>query len=179
MLTLGSDWRSVTSGAVAVELLTQIDTDKLRSTAESHLVGASLDLLVATWRESNLPSLQLQTLSDSAWRISRLVYMYLSESKDDAVAACIRLARSSELTVVLPSSHEDSSRLLLTAALGDRTPRMWSFGAFISWRTLCAAVDQRWSREKATLELLARYNRRVRVARHDDSMLVRLLEDSQ
>lgn len=174
MLTLRQDWRSVASGAVVADFLAQIDTEKLRNEAGSHLVGASLDLLVATWRGTRSSGLQLQTLSDLTWRISGLCYMYLPENNNAALAACITLARSSELTLVVRSCHEDSWQKLITAALGRRTPVIWSFEVFISWRVLCAAIDQQWSREKAILELLVRYNRRVRAACHDDSMSVNI-----
>lgn len=172
MLTLRKDWRTVLGGAVAVDLVTQIHRRKQRERAASHLVAASLDLLVATWPRRERPYLTIETLSNLTWCISGLHYIYVPEDDDTALGTCIELARSSELTVILPRCHEGLKRRLLMAALGQRAPNTWSFDAFISWRTTSATVDQNWPPGRALLELLGAYNRRVSDAGNDDSMLV-------
>lgn len=172
MLALCQDWRSLPGGAVAADLVTQLERRKLRNAAAGYLLGASLDLLVATWPRKGRPPLRIETLSEITWRISSLYYMYLPENDDAAFGTCIRLARSSELTVVVPRCNEELKRRLLMAALRRRAPNTWSFKPFISWRTLSATVDQGWPRELAVLELLAAYNRRVHAAGRGEAMLV-------
>lgn len=172
MLTLRQDWRSVMGGAVAADLVAQLKRKKLRNCAACDLIGASLDLLVATWPRKGGPPLQIETVSETTWRISSLYYMYLPADDDAAIGTCIKLARSSELTVIVPRCHEGLKRRLLIAALRRRTPSTWSFDAFISWRTTSAAIDQGWRHERAVLELLAAYNRRVNTASRSDLMLV-------
>lgn len=174
MLTLREDWRSVTGGAVAISLVAQVQHKVLRNETASQLVGASLDLFTATQQRKGRPPLRVERVSQVTWRISSLYYMYLPVDNDSATATCIRLARSSVLTVILPRSHEPLKRRLLMAALRGRAPPLWSFESFISWRTLCATIDQGWPRERAVLELLAAYNERALSAGRGDALLVDL-----
>jgi hypothetical protein len=172
MLTLREDWRTVLGGAVAVDLLAQVQRQKVRKEAASHLVAASLDLLVATWPRTDRPPLQIERLSNVMWRISALHYMYLPEDDDASICTCIQMARSSKLTVILPRRNEGLKRRLLTAALHRRAPSIWSLDAFISWRTTSATVDQEWPPGRAVLELLRAYNRRVSASGRGKSMRV-------
>jgi hypothetical protein len=159
-------------GAVAVDLLAQVHGKKRRDCAASDLIGASLDLLVATWPRRGRPALRIETLSNATWRISSLYYTYLPADDDSAIGACIRLARSSDVAVILPRRHEELKRRLLIATLRRRAPCIWSFDAFISWRTTSAEIDQGWPRERPVLELLAAYNRRADAAGRGDLLRV-------
>jgi len=174
MLTLPQDWLSLPGGAVATNLVTQPKTVGLRDRVAGHLTGAALDLLVNTWPRKGRPPLTVEPLRKSAWRISGIHYVYLPANDDAAMSICIRLARSSAVIAVVPRLHEDLKRQLLTAVLCDRAPSIWSFDAFISWRTTSATIDERWPPGRAVLELLTAYNRRINVAHGSNAMLVQV-----
>ena len=122
MLTLPQNWRSILAGATVSHILAELPGTALRDQAASHLIGASLDLLVATWPRRVHPPTRVEMLSGFTWRISRLYYAYLPADDDSAFADCLRLARSSEVTAILPPRHEALKRGLLSSALGERPP---------------------------------------------------------
>jgi hypothetical protein len=161
MLSLRPDWQSMTGGAIAGSLVIQLDTAERRDEISTYLTGAALDLLVNTWPRRHGPPLVLETLRKSVWKVSGCHYIYLPVNNDATIGTCIQLSRSSAVTAILPRQFEKLKRELLAAVLGRRAPNIWSFDTFISWRTMSAAVDQEWSREKAVLEFLIAYNRRV------------------
>ncbi len=174
MLTLTRDWLSMLGGAVAANLVAQLEIVRLRDEVAGHLTGAALDLLVSTWPRRGRPPLTLETIRKSAWRISSIHYIYLPANDDDAISTCMRLARSSEVTAILPRRHERLKRGLLQAALRHRTPNIWSFDTFISWRTTSATIDQEWPPGRAVIELLSAYNRRVTAAGASSAILVQV-----
>ena len=174
MLTLPQDWLSIMGGAVAANLVTQLETIRLRDEVAGHLTGAALDLLVSTWPRRDRPPLTLETVRRSTWRISSIHYIYLPANDDVAISTCIKLTRSSEVTAILPRRHERLKRQLLRGALHDRAPNIWSFDAFISWRTTSATIDQEWPPGKAILELLSAYNRRITAAGGSSAILVQV-----
>jgi hypothetical protein len=174
MLTLPQDWLSMVGGAVATNLVAQLDTVRLRDEVAGHLTGASLDLLVNTWPRKGRPPLRVETLRKSAWRISGIPYIYLRANDDATLNVCIKLARSSEVTAIMPRRHERLKRRLLMAVLRDRAPNIWSFSAFISWRTISATLDRGWPSGRAVIELLIAYNRRVTAAHDGNAMLVQI-----
>jgi len=172
MLTLREDWRHALGGVIAADLVAQVPRKRMRNVAASCLIGASLDLLTATWPRKGQRPLQVETLSDIVWRIKGLYYMFLPDDDDTALSKCIELAESSTLTVVLLPDHESLKQRLLLGALGGQAPNVWSLKGFISWRTTSAAIDQGWPHERAITELLALYNRRAQSTRRGDVMLV-------
>lgn len=174
MLTLRQDWVSITGGAVAADLVAQVRTMRLRDEVARHLTGAALDLLVNTWPRKGRPALTVEALRKSAWKISGVHYVYLPANDDAAMSTCIKLARSSTVITILPRRHERLKRRLLTAVLGPRTPCIWSFDAFISWRTTSATIDQQWPPAQAVIELLSAYNRRITVAGGSGAVLVQV-----
>lgn len=177
MLTLRQDWQSVTSGVLVSDLVSQLDTIRLRDEVAGRLTAASLDLLVSTWPRKVQPPLRVEPVSKSIWRISGLYYIYLRANDDNTLAACIRLARAETVTVVMPRRHEKLKRRLLTATLRGRTPGIWSLDSFISYRTLFATADQAWPQKQAILELLKAYNRRVKADGRGDVLLVQMPQD--
>ena len=174
MLTLRQDWVSITGGAVAADLVAQVDSMRQRDEVASHLTGAALDLLATTWPRRDRPPLTVETLRRSTWRISSIHYIYLSTNDDAALSTCLKLAQSSAVTAILPRCHERLKRRLLLAALCDRAPTIWSFDAFISWRTTSATIDQGWPPGRAVLELLSAYNRHITAAHGGDAVLVQV-----
>lgn len=174
MLTLPQDWLSLMGGAVAANLVAQLDTLRLRDEVARHLTGAALDLLVHTWPRRDRPPLTVETLRKSTWKISSIHYIYLSADDDVALSTCLKLAQSSAVTAILPRRHERLKRRLLLAALRHRAPNIWSFDAFISWRTTSATIDQEWPPGRAVFELLIAYNRRIAAAYGRDAMSVQL-----
>jgi hypothetical protein len=172
MLTLRHDWQSMTSGGVAASLVAQARTRRVHNEIACHMVSASLDLLVNTWPRKNQPPLRLETVAQSIWRISGLYYIYLRMNDDKTLAVCMKLSRSETTTVILPRRYERLKRRLLTAALGGRTPGIWSLDSFISYRTLFATADQAWPHRRATFELLKAYNHRVNTDSRDGTLLV-------
>jgi len=111
------------------------------------------------------------------WRISSIHYIYLSANDDTDLSTCLKLAQSSVVTAILPRRHERLKRRLLLAALRHRAPNIWSFDAFISWRTTSATIDQEWPPGRAVSELLIAYNRRIAAAYGRGTMLVQLPAD--
>lgn len=174
MLTLQPDWASIMGGAVATNLVRQLDSMSLRDEVAHHLTGAALDLLVSTWPRGDRSPLRLETISQSVWNILDVHYIYLRANDDGLLGTCIKLSRVKVVTVIMPRHYEKLKRRLLTATLRHRTPNIWSFDAFISWRTTTAAIDQAWPSERAVLELLNAYNRRINAMGSSDSMLVQL-----
>lgn len=177
MLTLRQDWSSVTSGAVAADLVGQPGAMRLRDEVARHLIGASLDLLVSTWPRKEQPPLTVETISKAIWKIEHIYYVYLRTNDDRTLSTCIRLSRSETVTVIAPRRYERLKRQLLTALLHGRTPCIWALDAFISYRTLFASADQAWSHRRVLLELLSAYNRRVNSAGCSDALLVRTPEE--
>ena len=177
MLTLPKNWRIVTSGAVVVDLLAQIQDPVARQEVACHLVAASLDLLVTTWPRRERRRLHVEPLSNAAWRISTLYYTFLGDDDDVALAKCIELCRTTELTVVLFTAHDSLKRELLTSVLGGRAPNVWALDSFVSWRTMTATIDQRWPRGRALLEFLRRYNRRLSAVGRGPSIGIQLPTD--
>jgi hypothetical protein len=141
------------------------------------LVAASLDLLVTTWPRRECQRLHVETLSNAAWRISTIYYTFLGDDDDAALAKCIELGQTTELTVVLFGAHDSLKRELLTSVLGESTPNMWAFDAFISWRTMAAITDRSWPRGRASLELFRMYNRRVSAVGRGASIGIQLPTD--
>lgn len=176
MLTIHPNWRTFASGAVAVDLLAQIDGRAPRDDAACHLVAASLDLLVATWPTGKRSSLLIEGLSNAMWRISTHYYTYLAEDDDAALAKCIELGQTTPLTVVLFGAHESLKRELLTSVLAERAPSVWALDSFVSWRTLATMIDLGWSRERTLVELLLRYNRRVAAVGRSASIGIQLAD---
>lgn len=177
MLTLRQDWLSLTSGAVATSLVAQVRTRRLRNEVTCHLIGASLDLLVSTWPRRGQPPLVLETVSRSIWKISALYYIYLWTNDDNTLSACIKLSRSETVTVILPRPHERLKQRILTAVLRGRTPCIWSFDSFISYRTIFATADQGWPRGRDILELFNAYNKRVNGEGGSDAILVQVPQE--
>jgi hypothetical protein len=174
MLTVPQNWLSITGGAVAANLVMQLDSLRLRDEAAAHLTGAALDLLVSTWPRRDGPPLTVEMLRRSTWRVSSIHYIYLPANDDTAMSDCLKLARSSAVIAIVPRRHERLKRRVLMATLRGRAPCIWSFDAFISWRTLSATIDQGWPSGQAILELLSAYNRRITTAHARDLMLARL-----
>ncbi len=56
----------------------------------------------------------------------------------------------------------------------DKTPTVFSFTSFLSWRTMFAGADARWPRERVIKELLSTYNDCVRGAGDDERLLAQL-----
>jgi len=175
MLTLRRDWSSITGGAAAANLVAQIDTVKLRDEIACHLIGAALDLLVSTWPRRDRAPLALEEVRKSVWRISGIHYIYLPND-DATLGICIKLARSAAVTAILPHHYERLKRQLLTRTLRHRSPNIWSFDTFISWRTTSATIDQQWPPEEAVLELLTAYNRRIINSGGNSALLVQIPE---
>lgn len=173
MLTLCQNWDILTPGAVASNLLGQIDSASSRDEDEGaiHLIGASLDLLVDTWPRGNRRPLEIEIVSGMTFRISGLHYIYLRPNDDEALGECFDLAQRSVVTAILPRRDENLKRRVLMGVLRDRAPNIWSFAAFISWRITSAAIDQGWTHERALLELITRYNCRVLAAGRSDLMV--------
>lgn len=177
MLTLQREWQSFTGGEVAKDLLAQFATKQLRDDAASYLVAASLDLMVATWLPKDGSPRYVETLSKRTSRVSNLYYTYLPTNDDSALHECLKLARSSSTIIaIVPPRHERMKRRILEAVLHDRPPHVWSLESFLSWRATSAAIDQSWPSERATVELVNAYNRRVVLARCGDSMFVDVLQ---
>jgi hypothetical protein len=174
MLTVPQNWLTITSGAVAANLVTQLGSLRLRDEAAGHLTGAALDLLVSTWPRRGRAPLTVEMLRKSTWRISSIHYIYLPTNDDAAMSTCLKLARSSTVIAIVPRRYERLKRRLLMAVLGGRAPCIWSFDGFISWRTLSATIDQGWPEARAVLELLSAYNRRITAVCAGDAMLVQL-----
>jgi len=177
MLVLRPDWLSVTGGAVATSLVVQLESGELRDEVASQLTGASLDLLVSTWPRRGQPPLILEKVQRSVWRISCVHYIYLLVNDDPTINTCINLARSGVVTAILPRRYERLKRQLLTRTLRQRLPSIWSFDAFISWRTISAAIDQQWPPGRAVFELLIAYNRRIIAGGGSSAMLVQVPEE--
>lgn len=177
MLTLRQDWQSVTSGAVAIHLAGQPQTIRLRDEVASRVTAASLDLLVGTWPRKVQPPLVVESVSKSIWRISGMYYIYLRANDDNTLASCIKLSRMGTATVIVPRHHERLKRRLVTATVRGRTPCIWSFGSFVSYRTLFATADQAWPPKRAILELLKLYNRRVNADGCGDVLSVQIPQD--
>jgi hypothetical protein len=137
MLTLHPDWRIITSGAVAADLLAQIQCETARREAARHLVAGSLDLLVATWPPSARSCLVVESISNAMWRISNHYYTFLPEDDDAALAACIERAWSNPVTVVVVGAHESLKRELLTSVLGGRSPSVWALDSYLSRGERC------------------------------------------
>lgn len=110
------------------------------------------------------------------WKISGLYYIYLPVNDDAIISTCIKLSRSGSVTAILPRRYERLKRQLLTRMLGRRSPNIWPFDAFISYRTLMASIDQGWHPEKAVLDLLVAYNRRITDDGASSTMLVQVPE---
>ena len=174
MLTLCKDWLSVTDGAIAIDLVSQPKTKRLRDKVASQLIAASLDLLVRTWPRGVQLPLMMESVSQFIWRISDIHYIYLRANDDNTLAACIRLSQAGIVTVIVLRHHERLKRQLLTAVLRGRTPCIWPIDSFISYRTLFATTDQAWPRKRALLELLKAYNQRLSTHRGDDALLVQI-----
>lgn len=174
MLAVRRDWRIVRGGTVAADLVAQVDGRRLRVEVASRLIAASLDLLVATWPRAVCPAFGMRALSPIAWQVANLYYLYLPPNDDVAMGTCIELARRSELTVILARGHDRLKRRLLTAVLRKRTPNIWTFDTFISWRTTSADIDQSWPPGRALCELLTAYNRRTNASDQPHSLLVDL-----
>jgi len=118
----------------------------------------------------------LERVRKTVWKISGIHYIYLPANDDAAISTCIKLARAATVTAILPRRYERLKRQLLTRTLRHRSPNTWSFDAFISWRTISAAADQGWPLEKAVLELLIAYNRRIVDSGGSSAMLVQVPE---
>lgn len=180
MLRLCEGWGILTAGAVASNLLAQIDDANSRDEDEGAigLIGASLDLLIDTWPRGDGRMLEIETVSDVTFRISGVYYVYLRPNDDKALGECLDLAQCATVTAIVPRREESLKRGILEGVLGDRAPNIWSFDAFISWRITSAAIDQRWEYERALLELITRYNRRVAAAGRRDLMVDGVSSDS-
>lgn len=173
MLTLCEDWGILTAGAVASNLLAQIDDANSRDEDEGaiNLIRASLDLLIDTWPRGDGRTLEIETVSDVTFRISALHYVYLPANYDKALGECLDLAQRSTVTAIVPRRDESLKRRILEGVLGDCAPNIWSFDAFISWRITSAAIDQEWGYERALVELITRYNRHVAAGGRRDLMV--------
>lgn len=177
MLTVRQDWAAVVGGAVAANLMDQLNTMRLRDEVGRLLTGAALDLLVSTWRRGDELPLILETVSESTWRIRNIYYCYLAANDDALLNSCIELSQSSEVATIIARHHEKLKRELLSAVLGDRTPSICDLDQFISWRITSATIDQNWPPGRAIRELLAAYNRRVTAAEYSRSILVQVPDE--
>lgn len=177
MLILRKDWRSVTSGAIVIDLVGQLRTIRLRDEIACYVTAASLDLLVSTWPRKMQPPLTVESVSKSIWRISGLHYIYLCANDDKTLAACIRLSQTETATIIVPRHHERLKRRLLTSILGGQMPCIWSLDSFVSYRTLFATADQAWPPKRAILELLKAYNRRVNADGYGDVLSVQIPQE--
>lgn len=178
MLSVRFNPRSATCGVQVEDLVAQVRGRRLRSEVARQLIGASLDLLLATLPRRGTRELHLKALVNGMWQIERHFFVYIASNDDDALRSCINVAFASDVTVVVPSGDYELKSQLLRAALKDRSPHIFTFSAFISWRILSASLDQKWTQQRAMNELFAAYNRRVLAAGshylviqgiHDDS----------
>jgi hypothetical protein len=180
MLTLPDDWRLSTGGSVAVRLLAQVPDQPLRAEFASHLIKASLELMVEALGRKKSLRRRVESTGDFVWRVGSLLYAWFPTVDDDVLDACVRSANETlSLLVIVPPKHDVLLKRALDGVLGGRSPTVFSFDLFVSWRTTFASADAGWSHEKTLVNLLKRHNQQVIDGGYSSSIVVEIPRNSE
>jgi hypothetical protein len=135
MLTFPDDWRLITWGAIAADLLHQSPTHALKALFGANLAGATVELTAMHCFGLEHFESEVKALSESTWRIRDATFAYLPTVDDDKLLYCDKLAMHSPmLIVIVPPNHQGVFTRACKSMLGDCTPIIWSLDGFISYR---------------------------------------------
>src|SRR5258708_18877518 len=123
------------SGAIVLQLLKRVRSRRLRIELTRHMIGASLDLMVATWPRRDRPPLVVETLPNMTWRVNRLHYVFVGTADKDSIKYCASLACSFDTIAITYSDQWENLRLQMRAIVKDRYPPINTLDGFMSWRT--------------------------------------------
>jgi hypothetical protein len=178
MLTLRHDWRRITWGAIAADLLRQATTPTLEGSFGNSLAGATVELTAMHCFGRERFESEVGTLSESTWRIRDATFAYLPTVDDDAMIYCEELTMCSPMLIVLvPPNHQGVFTRACQSVLGRRTPIIWSLDGFISYRMVLTPPLLNMPPNRVLRELLTRCNRRTTEAHCDGSILIDIPSD--
>jgi hypothetical protein len=178
MLTLRQDWRLITWGAIAADILQQATTPALKGLLGCNLAGATVEITAMDCFGGERFESEVVTLSESTWQIRDATFAYLRTVDDDALTYCDELAAHSRMLVVMvPPNHQAIFTRACQSMLGRRTPIIWPIDGFISYRMVLTPPTLGVPKNRVLRELLVRCNRRTTEAHCDESILIDIPAD--
>jgi hypothetical protein len=178
MLTLPHNWRRITWGAIAADLLHQPPTPMLRGLFGSNMAEAAVKLTAMHCFGPKRFESKVRTISESTWQIGDATFAYLPAANDDAIICCDELAMHSLMLIVMvPPNHQGVFVRACQSMLGDRTPIIWSLDGFISYRTVLTPPVLNLPPNRVLRELLMQCNRCTTEAYCDGSILIDIPPD--
>jgi hypothetical protein len=178
MLTLPHNWRLITWGAIATDLLQQPLTPMLRGLFGKNLAGAAVKLTAMHCFGNERYESKVRTLSESMWQIGDATFVYLPAADDNAIIYCDELAmQSRSLIVMVPPNYQIVFTRACQSKMGDRTPNIWSLDGFISYRMVLTPPHLDLPPNRVLCELLMQCNRRTTEAHCDESILIDIPSD--
>lgn len=162
MLKLPENWQLSTTGAVAVDLLSQAPNSAAKTALSCQLIAATLEVSLLGRKRQVQHDLELRTLPGLKWTIGNLTYIFVPKVDDRALQECIDLGTEATRTIiVVPECHEMILSYALDSAMAKRRPSVSDIITFISIREAFAAVDLNWTGKQCMLDIIARCNRRL------------------
>jgi hypothetical protein len=178
VLTVRDDWRRVTWGAIAADLLSQPATPTLKVAFGNNLAGATVTLTAMHCFGRERFKSEVRSLSESTWQIRDATFAYLPVVDDDAMIFCDELAiRSPMLIVMVPPKQQGIFTRACQSVLGNRTPIIWSLDGFISYRMVLTPPLLDLPPNEVLRELLLLCNHRTTEALCDESILIDIPSD--
>jgi len=178
MLTLPHDWRLITWGAIAADLLHQATTPTLKGLLGKNLARAAVKITAMHCFGPERFESEVTALSESTWRIRDGTFAYLPAVDDDAIVYCDQLAMHSRiLIVIVPPNHQGVVTRACRSMLGDRTPIIWSLDGFITYRMVLTPPVLNLPPNRVLRELLIQCNHRPTETHCDESILIDIPSD--
>jgi hypothetical protein len=175
MLILPDDWRELSAGAVAADLLAQVPEQPGQPEFVRQLIRASLELMLTALGHNTDPEWRVQPEGDNKWRVRSLLYAWFLAVDDDVLDDCIRLAAETPSPfVIVPSNTDYLLSRALHSVLSGPPPNIFSIDSFISWRVAFASADAHWSHDRTLLDLFTRCNQHVMDAGLSHAILVEI-----
>ena len=106
MLTMPTDWRQFSSGAIVTDLLEQI-SPPLRRDFVRYIIGASLELLIAGICKTHRAVIEGGNLG-FAWEINDTTYVYFPDVDDDALEKAVEIgSHLPPFIIIVPSGFAE------------------------------------------------------------------------
>jgi hypothetical protein len=104
MLTMRPDWSQLTSGAIATMIFEQISCPPHKMEFARHIIGASLELLIAGLCKKTPVPLLKEAICDFRWQINDTTYVFFPDIDDDALDKAVEFCSILPTVIIIAPS---------------------------------------------------------------------------
>lgn len=175
MLHLPPDWRSITAGATALDLIGQAESPRMSTEIARLLIWATIEMRFMPCPTRARKGLRVESVTNFIWRVEGLFYVFVPEMRPEYLTVCKDLMPTClDLIVITGRSHDVALRRVLRRMIPNRWISIDTIDTFLSIRIMFASVDHHWSIDKTMRAFLEIYCRLVVESGGDRALLVEL-----